>query len=229
MNRPLVEKTLLLLSKSCDVTDVSLVSRLSIGERDARLLQLREWMFGTRLENTASCPKCGERLEWETNTKELHLQPLPHGLSVRTFELSIDDFKIIFRLPDSDDILRVSSNPNHGDYKKVIADCIIEVTRNEMKYLTAELPESIWTALDHRMAKEDPQADICMKIQCPTCSHQWETAFDIVSFLWTEINHWAQRIMQEVYMLARSFGWSENEILSMSARRRQQYIQMLGA
>ena len=45
----LTERSLQLLSIACGVPDLNKVADWSIGERDARLLQLREWMFGSRL------------------------------------------------------------------------------------------------------------------------------------------------------------------------------------
>src|SRR5436190_1059028 len=87
LDSPLLEKTLRLLAGSCAVSEHIDVSRLSIGERDARLLLIREWMFGKRLQNIANCPACAAITEWETNAQDLHLQPLSPDLSVRTFHL----------------------------------------------------------------------------------------------------------------------------------------------
>ena len=50
---------------------------------------------------------------------------------------------------------------------------------------------------------------------------------DIASFFWSEIHSWAQRALREVATLARAYGWREADILSMSARRRQAYLEMI--
>ena len=68
----------------------------------------------------------------------------------------------------------------------------------------------------------------CQNLSCPSCDHRWQMAFDILYFFWSEINAWASRIMQEVHVLARAYGWRENEILGMSPWRRQRYLKMLG-
>src|SRR3954471_3167193 len=104
LDRPLLEKTLRLLSKACDIDDWKKLEKLSIGERDARLLQLREWIFGKKLKNLSTCPVCNETIEWETNTEDLHLQSVHQGLSVNTFYLQQNEFMIHYRLPDSYDI-----------------------------------------------------------------------------------------------------------------------------
>lgn len=228
LSQPLLEKMLRLLAKACSADDVNDIGRLSIGERDARLLQLREWMFGTSLKNITTCPHCSESVEWESETESLHLQKVNSGLSFRTFSLEKDSFRVQFRLPDSHDMLKILEEKNsHADSRKLLSDCILEIDRNGDKYMEPELPESVWDALSQRMEEEDPQADIRMQMNCPNCSHQWEARFDIMSFFWAEINNWARRVMQDVCLLARSFGWPEKDILSMSVRRRQLYIEMI--
>ena len=57
LNQTLLERVLALLIAACPKIDSETIAGLSIGERDARLLQLREWMFGSHLVNTAQCPQ----------------------------------------------------------------------------------------------------------------------------------------------------------------------------
>lgn len=230
MDQSLSEKTLRLLGKACSVADYAEIGRLSIGERDGKLLQLREWMFGTNLNNITNCPRCDDVVEWEMITGNLYMKPVESDLSVKTFLVNKDDFSVSFRLPDTHDMIRVSADKAYlEDPKKLLSDCILEIHKGGKKHSSEELPVSVWEALNESMEKEDPQADLRIKIQCPVCSHHWEAPFDIVSFLWAEINNWARRILQEVYMLANAMGWSEQDILKMSARRRQFYLQMIGA
>jgi hypothetical protein len=51
--------------------------------------------------------------------------------------------------------------------------------------------------------------------------------FDIVSFFWTELSAQAKRLLREVHTLARGYGWREADILAMSARRRQLYLDLV--
>src|SRR6188474_3118704 len=106
----MLDKTLGLLAMACSANDPRDIGHLSIGERDARLLQLREWTFGQRLQNVTTCPQCNESIEWESDLKDLYLQPILPGLSVKTFVLEKDPFHIRYRLPDSFDMLKAVSN-----------------------------------------------------------------------------------------------------------------------
>ena len=57
----------------------------------------------------------------------------------------------------------------------------------------------------------------------------WLESLDIGSFVWHELTAWAQRAMDDVHVLARAYGWSESEVLALSAWRRQRYVELAGA
>jgi hypothetical protein len=74
----------------------------------------------------------------------------------------------------------------------------------------------------------DPQAEVRVAVTCPACHHPWSTVFDIVAYLWSEIDDWARRLLSEVDVLASSYGWNESAILGMTARRRRLYLEIIG-
>lgn len=226
----LLEKSLHLLRLAYSAADLNSVATLSIGERDACLLLLRERLFGRRLVNKATCPTCTETVEWETNTCDLHLQAPIAAEQPREFVLEEEGFTIRFRLPNSHDLRRAMMQA--GDQFKpqqLLAACLLHIRRNAQEYAFEALPPSLIEALNERMAQEDPQANIQMLVGCPGCGAQWEVRFDIVSYLWLEIDNWAHHVLQQVYVLAKAFGWSENDILRLSPQRRQLYLTMLQA
>jgi len=226
--QPLIDKSIRLLAKACSVSNPDQLFHLSIGDRDARLLRIREWMFGYTLRNKVNCPKCAETIEWETNTRDLHLKSYSQDLSVKKFYLESNDYSVQFRLPDSLDLFEITKEPKSEDSgKKMISNCILTITKNDIKCVPDDLPLSVWEALSDRMSEEDPQADIRMNLTCPACRHDWEANFDIAGYLWTEINNWARRILAEVSLLAKAFSWSEQDLLNMSPYRRQLYIELL--
>jgi hypothetical protein len=79
------------------------------------------------------------------------------------------------------------------------------------------------------MLAADPAAEISLRLTCPACAYEWELLFDIAEFFWTEISAQAQRLVREIDALARAYGWTEREILSLPAQRRQTYLEMLAA
>jgi hypothetical protein len=89
-----------------------------------------------------------------------------------------------------------------------------------------QLPATVRDALARRMGELDPQADVHTRVVCPECAHAWQAVFDIVSFLWAELDGWAQRFLRDVHVLASAYGWREDDVLALSPWRRQIYLQL---
>jgi hypothetical protein len=79
------------------------------------------------------------------------------------------------------------------------------------------------------MARQDPAADIRIRLECPQCSRVLSVVFDIVAVLWTELGVYAKRLLRQVDVLARRYGWTESEILSLSPARRAFYLALTGS
>ncbi|MEZ5082213.1 MAG: hypothetical protein R2750_01980 [Bacteroidales bacterium] len=230
LNQPLLHKTFALLQTASPELNTADIAKLSIGNRDARLFKLREWMFGSRFRNMAECPECSERVEWETRMTELNLLLKENSKTANEFNLEKDGYNIQFRLPNSDDIISVvSNNTKNQDPTRLLNLCVLKSKFKNRKVKFENLPENILQDLTSRIEELDPMADIRMKISCPNCSHEWESRFDIISYLWAEIDNWAKRMLQDIFSLARAFGWSEKEILEMNPMRRNIYVEMVRA
>jgi hypothetical protein len=230
LNQPTLQRALILIAAACPELDSDAVARLSIGARDTRLLQLREWMFGVQLLNTAQCPQCGERVEWEGDTRDLRMQTISDAYSVEEFSLEVGDYQFRFRLPTSADIAAViAAAQNNSDIgaTALVKRCVISAVRAGKTCDLADLPEHALDALSAQIEQLDPLTEIRTALTCPECSHQWEVLFDIASFLWTEINNWAQRTLRTIHQLASAYGWTEQEILKLSPVRRQFYLGMV--
>lgn len=220
----LLRKTLLLLELSFPEFDSNEVAELSIGERDIKLLELRESMFGPVLMNRIDCPECRQSMEWEMKTEDL-IPADYKPVNGQVFELHSGNYKINFRLPNSRDVMEVLSE-NIPDAGSLAKRCILEIRQKGNKKLK-KVPDNVIGQLNDKMEELDPAADIRMSVSCPECSCNWQARFDIMSYLWFEIDNWAIRLFRDVYTLASAFGWSEQDILSMNAGRRQLYVEMI--
>lgn len=223
----LVNRSLDMIRVSC-ATDLTDPAMLSIGERDTRLFRLREWLFGSDLLNMAECPQCHEKLEWIMSVSELPLKLSEQKERMLRYTLEVSPYTIQFRLPNSYDLMTALSDTAYqADPRKLFFDCILDAKNGNVQCQPQELPDDVLDQLDQRLAEEDPCSDISMLLRCSGCGHGWELPFDIVSYLWTEIDNWARHMLQEVAILASAFGWSEAEILTMSPQRRRVYLGMI--
>ncbi len=94
------QRALTLLSAASPQTPLDILAERSIGRRDAALLTLREWTFGSILASVATCPACSERLEFTFNVADILVSPdsEPAG----ELSLSAADYDLRFRLPLSE-------------------------------------------------------------------------------------------------------------------------------
>ncbi len=215
-------RALPLLAASADSSTEG-VAALPVGERDRRLLKLREWIFGNELGSVADCTSCGERLEWTVETTSLMVSA--EAKSEGTF--ASDDYEVRFRLPNTLDLEAVAQSADAELGRKMLLErCVTSVLQDGTEVGPAQLPASVTEVLAQRMSEVDPQADMQMNLACPACGHAWQALFDIESFFWTELHAWAQRILSEVHVLACAYGWREKDILELSAWRRQFYIEL---
>jgi hypothetical protein len=221
-----VQRALTLLTTACPETSPEELAKLSIGQRDARLLALREWTFGHQLISLATCPSCGQRLELTFNVADI--QVATEVEPKETLALSVADYEVHFRPPNSLDLAAIADQKDVATGRqRLLESCLMAVHQNGEQVSADQLPANIREAVVEQMARADPQADVQLALSCPSCGHQWQAAFDIVSFFWSEINAWASRILREVHTLASAYGWREADILAMSPWRRQCYLEML--
>jgi hypothetical protein len=218
-----IDRALTLLS-ACSEESPDELARLSIGSRDARLLEMHEHLFGPSIEAFAKCPACSEPLEYNLSTHDLRPSTL-HQPEV----LNLDDGNISLRLrlPDSFDLraIRMCGNAAVGG-RLLMERCVVEARIDDEPVTSVALPEQIFEAIASRLAVADPQAEILIDLACSSCRHQWQVVFDIERFLWSKISALSQRLLREVHALASAYGWSEPDILALSPMRRQTYVEM---
>lgn len=221
-----LNRALLLLMGTHPELDPNDIAEWSIGQRDQHLLLLRKQLFGSTLVSTCVCPDCSERIEWQNNVNDILIDE--EELNDSEFDLEVDTYKVRFRLPNSLDIAAVI---NTDDIDKAQTDllrrCVLEFSCKGKVRSHAKLPKKVVVALSKRVELLDPQAEIAIDLACPACTHRWDVLFDIGSFLWTELNEWAERTLQMIHVLASAYGWTEQEILMLSPVRRQFYLGML--
>jgi hypothetical protein len=222
-----LDRALTLLSAGAAEPSRDELAALSIGCRDARLLDLRRRVFGELLQAFAECPQCGSYLEMQFNAQEIET----NGAKLPAIhELASGGVAVRFRSPTSADLAKAVAVGDAGAARKaLVGQCLIEARREGAEISVQELSPEVAEEMSRRMAAADPRAEVLLDLRCPVCAHSWEALFDIASFFWKEISANARRLLREVDALARAYGWGEAEILGLSAPRRQAYLELIGA
>jgi uncharacterized protein (UPF0212 family) len=222
-----VRRVLSLLAATFPETSLDALAQLPLGQRNALLLNLREWFFGSRFTGIAGCPNCGERLEFNLILADLDANT---PLIDQPLALTLDEHAVRVRLPDSRDLLVIANESDVTAARDLLLQrCLVEAKHNGAEKSADELPNEVVNSIAEAMERADPQANLECGLTCPQCYHAWHANFDIATILWSELNAWAIRTLREVHALASAYGWSEADILAHSPRRRQLYLEMIGA
>jgi uncharacterized protein (UPF0212 family) len=191
---------------------------LPVGERDDRLLALRIATFGAELTGVAGCPECGTLCETTFDAEQF--RTAPRGPDIAQVETG--GWSVRARLPNSNDVAEATKEADAELARRALLErCIIERSQE------GELPEEVAAALEAEMERLDPRGDVRLALACPNCSESWNAAFDVTTFFLSELRAAGRRLVQEVHVLAREYGWSERDILQLPAARRYAYIEKI--
>jgi len=219
-----VDRALTILAAALPDTDRDRLASMSVGRRNGHLMDAREANFGSGVSGVAECPGCGELLEWALDLGEIRspLGAAEGGLN----RLALEGYELLYRLPDSTDLAVVALGGDvAGGRTALLRRCVLEAQRESVKIEPSSLPETVVFELAAEMETRDPQAETLLDFACPACGARWQAFFDVLAFLWAEIQARARRLLGEVHGLARAYGWSEAAILGMSPARRHFYLE----
>lgn len=222
-----LDRALTLLAAAWPGTPRATLAALSVAERDARLLELRAALLGPRLPAFTPCPACGERLEMTFGADELGAGDALPGPG--PWEATVGGMELRFRLPDSRDLAAVAACGSVEEGRRLLAGrCVLEARRDGLPVPASALSDDEIAALGEAMGGAAPHAEVVLALTCPACGQAWSALLDVESFFWAELSARARRVLREVDALARAYGWSEAEILSLPPRRRRSYLELVG-
>ena len=223
-DRAPVGRALTLLAAACPETPPDRLAALSIGRRDAELMTLRSWTFGSAVAGVVSCPACGDRLDFGFDLEEIRVEG---ATASEPIVVMLDDWEVHCRLPSSADVLAAAEVDGPSRRGVLLERCVVEAWERGEAREPGDLPSEVVAEVVRVMAEADPQADVELALLCPACGHGWSAAFEVASFFWTELGSWVARTLREVHALAMAYGWRESEILALSPRRRQAYLELI--
>lgn len=192
------------------------LAEVSVERRDRELLELRACIFGGDLTGGACCPHCGCDVEATVGVDQL--EPLEER-----FSLALEDGEVVLRLPTSLDLVAVGACTDAESARHELVRRCVEVAPAGAALLErAEMVELLESELERRAGLSGAS----VALGCPQCADELELELDVATFCWQEIEVLALRLLRDVDLLARRYGWSEREILALSAARRRAYVEL---
>jgi hypothetical protein len=238
VRRPLERDTRLLQRCVAGLADAETLQQLSLGDRAILLLCARRLTFGGEIDCVLKCPQCDENMDFQLHIDQL-LTPIPADAPRRYFEETViaagERYKVRLRVPcgaDFEESLRHHGMTTSESIRVVLAHCVEWARKEADTEMHAtipldEWPEELAQRVSDRLGEFDPQAEIALQLQCPACRHQFSSSFDCGEYFFRELSAREDCLYREVHQLALAYHWSEADILSMSSRKRQHYLDLL--
>jgi len=216
-----------------------LLTRLTVGDRTAILLQFQRLMFGNILKCDIQCTSCEQNISLEVPVSDLIL---PTNVDPQMeYDVKIDDFRLKLRPVNGKDqkSFLISSDMSQGGSATtvtskniIMTDYVSHIIKSCVKS-DPPLPKNISENIDlvnkisTSLEKIDPQSNIVLDMKCPLCSNSFKVNFFIEDFVLQEIYYLQQQLDNEINFIALYYHWSENEILSLPLKRRKKYLELI--
>ncbi len=174
-------------------------SEWPLDRRNRALIEARQAMFGATMAFVVRCSACGETMEGGLNCDDL---------------LALDG--------EPDALVRAPSSRD-----------VAEAVRRDDAALLAErcAPGLVLSPedLEARLERACPLLDLRVELTCDACGAAIAERFDIVRYLWRELERRAGQVLDEVHALARAYGWREGDVLALGPARRRAYLDRIAA
>jgi hypothetical protein len=190
-----------------------------LGTLTRRFLAVAEAWFGPEIVAVTTCQRCGEELEVSVPVADLReasdaAAPAAEAgaadVSVRP--LTLTD---LADAADADDA--------HAASVLLATRALGDRAPADDDEITPELIEAASAALE----RADPMASVAAAVTCPRCGAGSTPALDLGDWCWTMADAHVQRLLDEVDLLARAYGWSEASILALGSTRRAAYLERM--
>jgi len=204
------------------------MSWLTVGDREALLLQVRRIAFGDELHGVTRCPACRTLLDLDLKISDL-LVSGSHD-SLPEYEMNTDwnaaSFHVAFRLPVGADQEGAASQPTvDAGAAWIMRQTVRRASCNGERI--DNIPSPVVEELSARMAELDPQAEVVLQPQCVACGTRFSSFFDAAHYLFEELTARGQELLRDVHRLASQYHWSESSIFALPRMRRRSYIAFL--
>ncbi|HEX8620738.1 MAG TPA: hypothetical protein VF718_02100 [Allosphingosinicella sp.] len=213
---PPARRAYLLLTAAFPEAPEAALLGLAIGTRDRLLMRLRARLLGEALTARQRCGGCGEDFEIDFTAEQVGLAPRDGDERLPEAPAGTLDYRsrrIAVRALCVADMIAAEDVDGVGAALELLAE-----------RTAPEAPPAARRRLAETLEALDPAADTAVEAACPHCGAAHELRLDPATFVWEELAARAPRILRDVAELARTYHWSEREILAMPASRRAFYL-----
>jgi hypothetical protein len=197
------------------VADTLTAADLTAADRDRLLAAVYQRAFGDRIESTLNCARCSQRFDLHFSLR--HLVSSVEVAGQPDTDQSEPGNTARFRIPTGRDELALSS---------------LTAAEAESLLLNRCVDGGQWTGGAQRFQEMlegiAPLLDLELSAHCPECEHRHTVQFDIQSYLLGALMGEQHKLMTEIHRLAVAYGWSLDQILSLTRTERRLFVELIG-
>jgi hypothetical protein len=182
---------------------------LTTADRDRLLAAIYRREFGDRIESTVTCAECGKLFDFHFSLEGL-VKHIWEGATGAT-----DGTR--WRLPRGEDERLLEEWPAGERERKLMERCVPDGIPFDVEDLEAE------------MAAAAPLLSMELRAGCPECGQENVLQFDMQTLLVLRLARERKEVARQVHLLASTYKWSREEILSLSGKERRAYSAMIDA
>ncbi|MEM7357544.1 MAG: hypothetical protein AAF431_00390 [Pseudomonadota bacterium] len=224
----------LLLDSSLADVKPGQAKSLPISERDKLLAAVFIDLFGSDIENTVDCQQCAEQFELnfslaavQQNLAQTEAEGVKkfgdrlnrNGSAHYVYTLD-DGREIEFRLPTGEDEISFLHQLSHSSVAE--PNAVNLLTQCVLSDLHAGDEEFVESVLEHIA----PNLDIELDAECPECAHAHKFMFNLQDYLLRKLHNDRPGLQREIHALAINYGWSLEQILSLTRHDRTSLFTM---
>ncbi len=205
-----------------------------LGWRDAALLRLYRAGRSGALETITDCPACGTVLEFAPNLTKMLAVYCGERPDLEWFTVNALGGAVEARNPNVTDLAAASAGRDLEEARAILIDrCVRPVPssaafgRSRFKSeLSSEADEETILTVASALDDRDPLADVSVDIGCVECGHRWSTRLEVLPVVWAQVSARARELIRDIDVLARRYGWSQDQILALGSHRRQTFLEL---
>ena len=193
---------------------------LVAADRDRLLAAVYRRAFGDRIESTLTCARCAKPFDLHFSLTQLDASLNRGGGAAEWHALGNARFEtnggMRFRLPTGEDEL-AAANLGEQEAESLLLSRCAESGRWPGG-------ASVFQDMLDQLA---PLLDLELNAPCPECGYSHTVQFDIQGYLLNAISSERPRLMREIHLLAATYGWSLEAILSLNRSERRQLVELI--
>ena len=203
------------------------INGLTASDRDRLVAALYRDIYGDRIDATLMCHGCESIFDIDFQLDSLQ------KFLYREQPAASPDGKYqtpqgyVFRLPTSGDEIETSGTPQTEAYAYLLEKILIDPTYQSLLAGPETHRREVVDAVESRLNRIAPILDLEMNARCPECAVDQTVHFDLQHFFLERLFQDRRWLMREIHMIANAYGWSLENILSLSRRERKELTNLI--